>query len=91
MQQMDSKSLKFSCELGQLVKDLRANANGLTLNRLANEYALYKGTISKVERGNNNSQLITIWKISEALGIKCSDLIRLLEERLGEDFTLIED
>lgn len=32
-----------------------------------------------------------LWKISEAIGIKCSDIIKMLEDKLGDDFTLIDE
>ena len=91
MQVSNKKTKHLAMTLGQIVKDIRKKQDNISLNRLTNEYALYKGTLSKFERGNNNCQFLTMWKFSEALGIKCSDLVRELEKELGEDFTLLDE
>ncbi len=91
MQEKDIKAEKFAIVLGEILRELRSARNSSTINKLANEYELNKGTLSKLERGNNNCQFITLWKLSEALGIRCSDLVKLLEERLGEEFTLLDE
>ena len=91
MQLSNKKTIQLAVTLGQTVKELRESTDGLTLNRLANEYELYKGTLSKIERGQHNCQFITIWQLSEALGIKCSELVKRLEEKQGDDFSLIDE
>ena len=91
MQHSNKKTIQLAVTLGQTVKELRESTEGLTLNRLANEYELYKGTLSKIERGQHNCQFVTIWQLSEALGIKCSELVKILEEKLGDDFSLIHE
>ena len=47
MQHSNKKTIQLAVTLGQTVKELRESTEGLTLNRLANEYELYKGTLSK--------------------------------------------
>lgn len=91
MQPRDEKTIYISKILGQTIKELRKNNKELSLNKLANEFDLQKGTISKLENGTQNCQFITLWKISEALGIKCSELIANLEEKLEKDFTFIDE
>lgn len=44
------------------------------------------GNLSKIERGIYGIQLLTAWKLCEALEIKFSDFAKTLEEKLGEDF-----
>ncbi len=34
---------------------------------------------------------MTLWKIAEALGLKVSDLSKLIEDELGEDFILMDE
>ena len=63
MQHSNKKTIQLAVTLGQTVKELRESTDGLTLNRLANEYEVYKGTLSKIER----------------------------EEKLGDDFSLIDE
>ena len=47
MQHSNKKTIQLAVTLGQTVKELRESTDGLTLNRLANEYELYKGTLSE--------------------------------------------
>ena len=63
----------------------------MSLDRFANAYDINKGTLSLIENGISNCKFVTLWKLSEALGIKCSDLVRELEKGLGEDFTLLDE
>lgn len=91
MQISNEKTKRLAVMLGQIVRRIRESQDKISLNRLTNEYALHKGTLSKFERGNNNCQFLTMWKFSEALGIKCSELVKLLEDELGSDFTLLDD
>jgi len=61
----------------------------LSQEELALEYDFDKGNLSKTERGLYSIQLITAWRISEALGIKFSDFAKLLEEKLENNFSLL--
>ncbi len=91
MQYHNEKISFISLELGRIIKKLRKNKSALTLERLAYEYDIPKGTLSKIERGVQNCQFVNLWKISEALGIKCSEIVKMLEDELGEDFTLVDE
>lgn len=91
MQENNEKTLLVSKLLGDLIRDLRKGNAQLSLDRLANAYGISKGTLSAVENGSCNAKFITILKISQAMGIKCSTLIKMLEDKLGEKFTLIEE
>lgn len=65
--------------------------SSLPLEKVAYEYDIPKSTLSKIERGIHKCQFVNLWKISEALNINCSALVKLLEERLGKDFKLFDD
>ncbi len=90
MQQEDKKVLHFNKILGEVIKENRINKAKISLNKLAHEYDLDRGNLSKIENGILNCRLVTAWKISEALGIKFSDFAKILEDTLGSDFTLID-
>ena len=49
----------------------------------------YRITITE-ENGEIELKITMFWRISEALGIKPSELLRYLENELGDDFHLIE-
>lgn len=91
MQQVDKKVLHFNKILGRLIKEKRMGEVKISLNKFAHEYDFDRGNLSKIENGILNCRLVTAWKISEALGIKFSDFIKMLEDNLGENFTLIDN
>ena len=87
----DEKIIQFKKAVGEIIREIRETKTDLSITRLAYEYEFDKGNISKTERGLYNIQLATAWKICEALGISFSDFAKLLEKKLGKDFTLIEE
>ena len=91
MQVEENKDSQFTFVLGELLSRIRQESGHLSLSKFADEYDLRKGNLSKIENGKQECKFITLWKYSEALGIKCSKLVQLLEAELGDNFTLIED
>lgn len=91
MQQQDAKTLELAQSLGKLIKTLRKEKTKMSLDNFANAFGLNKGTLSTLENGLFNVKFITVWKISEALNMKCSDVVKILEEELGEDFKLMDE
>ncbi len=91
MQHKDEKTLYFKKELGKLISELRQKHTHSSCRRLAHEYGMYSGHLNMVENGRVECKVITLWKISEALGIKFSDFAKALEEKLGEDFKLMDE
>ncbi len=91
MQGKDGKTLHLTQQLGVVVKHLRQERTGLSLTQLAYSYEIEHSNLSRIENGKINCKFITLWKISEALGMKVSDLVKHLEEHLGEDFKLIDE
>lgn len=55
---------------------------------LADEYGLYSSMFSRLERAQNQPKLFSIWFIAEALGMKTSEFLALVEKELPEGFTL---
>lgn len=91
MQQADDNNLQFKKVVGEIIKDVRKHYVKDSLNNFARSYGLDRGNLSKIERGLIGCQLSTAWKISEACGIKLSEVIKLVEARLGENFKLIDE
>ena len=87
----EEKIIEFKKALGLVIKEIRETKTGLSINQLSNEFDFDKGNMSKIERGVFDIQFSTGWKISQALGIKFSDFAKMLEEKLGEDFSLLDD
>ena len=73
--------------LGKTIKKLRGEQSQFML---ASENDISVSIISTVERGMKDPQFTTLFKIAEALNIKPSELVKLVESQLPEDFTLID-
>lgn len=91
MQEQTDKNLQLNAILGKTIKKFRVENKIISLNQLANQYEISKSAISKIENGNVDCKFSTLWKITEALGIKFSDFAKALEDELGEEFTLIDE
>ena len=91
MQDNGRKLSKFKNAIGTTFSILRKINGNFSINKLAMEYELDKGSLSKLERGIYDCRLSTAWKIAEANGIKFSDFAKILEKELGKDFTFIDE
>lgn len=84
------KILIYKDALGKVFSKLRETNNNISLNQLGLQYDIDKGSLSKLERGIYDCQMSTAWKLAEANGVKFSQLAKMLEDELGEDFTFID-
>lgn len=91
MQYKDNKTVHLAEAIGQVVKELRLKKKNCSINQFAHEYDLDVGNISRTENGLIDSKVVTLWKIAEALEIKLSKLIQLVEAKLGKDFHLFDE
>ena len=90
MQQKDLKTALLAKMIGETIKELRIKNKRCSLNQFAHEYDLDVGNTSRVENGSIDIKTVTLWKIAEALNIKPSKLIKLVEKKLGEDFQFFD-
>ena len=90
MQHKD-KLKTFKEKIGKTIKDIRLNNYNGSINKIAFEYDIDKGNLSKIERGLIGCTLVTAWKICEASNIKFSEFAKKLEDNLGENFQLIDE
>ena len=87
----DKKTKKFKKAVGEVIKNIRQTKTNLSINQMALEFDFDKSNLSKIERGVYGIQLITAWKISEALGIKFSDFAKMIENKLDKNFKLMDE
>lgn len=85
MQEIKRELLKIT---GNIIKKYRGIKS---ISLLSNEIELSKSIWSEVEKGNKDIQLTTLWRISEGLNIKPSELIKEIENMLGKDFSFLEN
>ena len=85
---MPEEKKKLICKVaGQALKMLRGEKS---LYMLSAEYEISTSLLSSLERGLKDPQLTTVFKLSEALGIKASDFVKIIEQELPNGFSLIE-
>lgn len=90
MQHNEPKEEIFNKVTGDLFKELRLKKSSGSMSNFAREYDFDRGNFSKIERGLVNCRLITAWKFAEAAGLKFSEFAKMLEEKLGDDFTFFD-
>ncbi|MGM4872200.1 helix-turn-helix domain-containing protein [Bradyrhizobium sp. 956_D2_N1_5] len=67
---------------GKLVASLRQSAQ-LSQEELAERAAIHRTYVSQLERGLKSPTLVTLFRLSKALGTTPSKLVRQLETDLG--------
>ena len=90
MQYKSEKTLQLIKEFGNIIKEERLQSTEKSQTMLAFEYELDSGNLCRIENGKIEPKLSMMWRISEALGIPLSVLIKRLEKKLGKDFFIIE-
>jgi transcriptional regulator with XRE-family HTH domain len=73
---------KVQKELGKVIAEIR-NAEDLSQEDLAYEAGIDRSFMSKLERGVISVSLLTLIMIAEKLNRKPSEILAVLEERLG--------
>ncbi len=90
MQHANSKKSAIIFQtLAKVIRNEREKQNK-SLRVLADEYDIQKSLLSRLENGVNEPKLISIWTISEALNMPVSELLKLVEQKLPQNFSLIE-
>ncbi|MBO5948683.1 helix-turn-helix transcriptional regulator [bacterium] len=56
------------------------------INKFSFEYDIGNGLLSRLERGDTDTQISTLWKLANAFNIKFSELALLIEKELPENF-----
>lgn len=69
---------------GRIIRELREQ-RGLTQEVLSGLAAVSRSHLAEIETGHTNANVETLWKISEALGIKMSDLIQMVEQIIEQE------
>lgn len=75
--------------IAQVIKEQR-EVIGKSQRVLADEFAIPKSLLSRLENANNEAKIISLWAIAQALGMKMSDFVILVEKKLPKDFSLLE-
>ncbi len=90
MQYKNEKISELIKVFGKCLRKKRLENTDRSLTLFAYEYELDSGNLSRLENGLIDSKLSMLWRIAEALDMKLSDLIKIVENELGEEFCVIE-
>lgn len=69
---------------GRIIRELREQ-RGLTQEVLSGLAAVSRSHLAEIETGHTNANVETLWEISEALGMKMSDLIQMVEQAIERE------
>lgn len=73
--------------VGELVKSKRLElGKGILLHSY--EYDIPSSSLNLIEKGKRDVQLTTLWKIASSFGMNLSEFIKLIENKLPDDFEL---
>lgn len=88
---MDKQEKEYCKLFGQALRELRIEKTGKSLCMFAYENDVPRSTLSRIEKGDNEAQLVTLKKISEGFGLTLSDFFKSIELKLPKDFKIFED
>lgn len=90
MQHLNNKNSSIILKiLAKVIKQEREKQKK-SLRLFADEFDIQKSLLSRIENGKNEVKIISLWTISEALGLSMSELFEKIEKELPKDFSLIE-
>ena len=75
--------------IGKIIHEKRTNLSK-GINKFSFEYDIGNGLLSRLEKGNTDTQITTLWKLANAFNIKFSDLAIEIEETLPQNFNFYE-
>lgn len=88
---MNSKEKIYCQMVGKTIRELRIKQTGKSSLLFAYENDIPKSTLSRIERGENEAQLVTLKKIAEGFGWSLSELFGHIEEKLPNNFKIFDD
>ena len=91
MQHTNSHKGKIVLEiLANIVKEEREKTKK-SQRLLADEYGVQKSLVNRIENCNNEPKFLSVFTICEIIGLKPSELMKKIEEKLPEDFSILEE
>ena len=66
---------------GRIIAELRRQ-KGMTQEVLSGLAGIARSHLAEIETGSVNANVDTLWRIAEALGMRLSELIGMVEERM---------
>lgn len=86
---LSKKELLILNAISEVLKELRI-CNMKSQRMLAFEYGLHKSLISRLESTSNNPFFLSVWKAAEAINVRPSKFVAMVEEKLPTGFKLLD-
>lgn len=88
---MNDKEKEYCIRVGSIIRVLRKKIVGKSLCILAYENDIPRSTLSRLERGEAEWGLVTLAKIAVGFGCKLSELFKMIEDELGDEFKFFDE
>lgn len=88
---MNKKEKDYCKAIGAAIKALRKEHTSKSSLLFAYENDIPKSTLWRVERGENEAQLVTLKKIAEGFGWSLSKLFAEIEKRIPDDIKIFDE
>ena len=75
--------------VGKVIQRERRKRNK-GINKFSFEYDIGNGLLSRLERGDTDTQISTMWKLANAFELKFTELAELIEKELPKDFNFYD-
>ncbi len=76
----ENAMIPYNCEItGRIIRSLRIRQN-LSQEVLSGLAGVARSHLAMIEAGSKNASVDTLWRIADALGLRLSELIRMVEE-----------
>lgn len=77
--------------LKALAKTVKRLHNGKSIYNHSLEYGLTYSVLYKIERGEKNPQLTTLFELANSFEISISEFLKEIEKDLPDNFTISDD
>lgn len=80
---------EFCKKLGEIIKTHRLKRNK-SISLISAEIGMTKSMWADLEKGIKDPQLSSLWRICEGLDINSFEILKELQDNLGENFTFMD-
>lgn len=77
--------------VGQAIRDLRIEYTKKSCLLFAYENDIPKSTLWRIEKGENEAQLVTLKKIAEGFGWSMPEFFKKIEEKIPNDLNIFDE
>ncbi len=88
---MNELERKYCVEVGHAIRTLRTEIAQKSACMFSYENDIPKSTMTRIERGENEAQLVTLKKIAEGFGWSMEELFRNIEQKLPPNLKIFSE